>query len=164
MRFAGALGALALTGVVAGCTSSPSPSPAPVSPSAVPASAAPAWTEPASYSFLLTRGCDEAAPLARYQATVRDGRMTTSARVGGAASPGPSADVDLGPVTGDEGEEIEVPTLGELVDMAQTAADDGGRVSTVHDTADGHPVRVVVNVSGAADGDECWIVSDYHVG
>jgi hypothetical protein len=42
--------------------------------------------------------------------------------------------------------------------MAQTATDDGGQVTTAYDNTDGHPVKVVINVSGT---DECFNVSDY---
>ncbi|WP_285548215.1 hypothetical protein [Actinoplanes regularis] len=167
MRFERALCAFALVGVVAGCTSSSDPKIVESTTSAAPAVAgsAPAWTEPGSYSYKLTRGCDAAKPLGIYQATVQGGKVTGSTRVGDAtAAPDPSAAVDLGPVTGDEGEEIEVPTLGELVAMAQTSADDGGQVSTEYDTADGHPVKVTINVSGEADAAECWGISDYKVG
>lgn len=171
MRFERALCALALVGLLAGCSSS-SDEPKITDPGAsasagapIVAASAPAWTEPASYNFVLTRGCDTAAPVGKYQATVQGGAVTTSSRVGGAAAaPDPSADVDLGPVTGDEGEEIEVPTLKELVAMAQTTADDGGEVSTEYDTTDGHPVKVTINVTGEASGAECWIISDYKVG
>ncbi|BCY06782.1 hypothetical protein [Actinoplanes sp. L3-i22] len=173
MRFERALCALALVGAVAGCSSSsddakitdPGAS-APASAGApVVAGSAPAWTEPASYSFVLTRGCDAAKPVGKYQATVQGGKIANYGRVGGStAAPDPSADVDLGPVTGDEGEEIEVPTLAELVEMAQTSAEDGGQVSTEYDSGDGHPVKVSINVTGEADGTECWIVSDYKAG
>jgi hypothetical protein len=170
VRFERALCAFALVGVVAGCSSSsddPKFTEPATSASAAPVRGgpAPAWTEPASYSFVLTRGCDPAKPTGKYQATVKSGQIATSSRVGGAAAaPGPSADVDLGPVTGGEGEEIEVPTLKELVDMAQTSAEDGGEVATEYDGADGHPVKVTVNVTGEASGAECWIVSDYKAG
>lgn len=170
MRFERALCAFALVGVVAGCSSSFDDAkitdPA-VSVSAVPApdGSAPAWTEPASYSFVLTRGCDAAKPVGKYQATVQGGQIANYSRLGvPAASADPSVDVDLGPVTGDQGEEIEVPTLKELAEMAQTSADDGGEVSTEYDAADGHPVKVTINVSGEAAGAECWIISDYKAG
>ncbi|MFI1987889.1 hypothetical protein [Actinoplanes sp. NPDC020271] len=171
MRFERALCALAFAGLIAGCSSSSDepkitdPGGSASAPAPVAAASAPAWTEPASYSFTLTRGCDPAKPVGKYQATVQGGVVTTSARVGGtSASPGPSSDVDLGPVTGDGGEEIEVPTLKELAGMAQTTADDGGEVATEYDGTDGHPVKVTINVTGEAGGAECWIVSDYKAG
>ncbi|WP_436521688.1 hypothetical protein [Actinoplanes sp. HUAS TT8] len=170
MRFERALCAVALVGLLAGCSSSEKPKitdPGASASAAAPvvAASAPPWTEPASYSFTLTRGCDPAKPTGKYQATVQGGAIASSSRVGGGtAAPDPSADVDLGPVTGDGGEEIEVPTLKQLVEMAQTTADDGGEVSTEYDTADGHPVKVTINVTGEATGAECWNVSDYKAG
>ncbi len=169
MRFERALCAFALVGVVAGCSSSsddPKFTEPATSASAAPApgGSASAWTEPASYSFVLTHGCDAGKPLGTYRATVKAGKVDTYSRVGSTAAPDPSADVDLGPVTGDQGEEIEVPTLAELAEMAQTSADDGGEVATEYDRADGHPVKVTINVSGEASGAECWTVSDYKVG
>ncbi|WIM98266.1 hypothetical protein ACTOB_001861 [Actinoplanes oblitus] len=172
MRFERALCAFALVGVIAGCSSSSSepkfsePSAtAPGSGGPAATGSAPAWTEPAAYSFVLTRGCDAAKPLGRYQATVKGGKVTDYSRVGTSApAPGASAEVDLGPVTGDEGEEIEVPSLGELVAMAQTSADDGGEVNTEYDAGDGHPVKVTINVSDDPNAAECFAVSDYKVG
>jgi hypothetical protein len=171
VRFTWALSGLTLSGlalisVVAGCTSGADGKSGAVlvSPSAVAVASAPAWTEPAAYGFVLTRGCDDAKPLGRYQVTVAAGTVTKSDRLDAPeAEPSSSADVDLGPVAGDGEEEIEVPTLGELVDMAQTATDDGGQVSTTVDATDGHPVKTSINVSddGAASAAECWTVSNY---
>ena len=172
MRFERALCALILGGLVGGCTSGgdegdakPTVVDPATSASAAPAGSPPAWTEPGAYTYTLTRGCDAAAPLGRYQATVANGAVTAATRVGvSAASPAPSAEVDLGPVTGQEGEEIEVPTLGELVAMAETATEDGAEVSTEFDRADGHPVKVTINVADTPDGAECWSVGDYKPG
>ncbi|BCJ45589.1 hypothetical protein GCM10010168_90070 [Actinoplanes ianthinogenes] len=170
MRFERALCAVALVGAIAGCSSSSSDEPRFSEPSATAAGAAaagsaPAWTEPGGYSFVLTRGCDPAKPLGRYQATVKSGQVTDYSRVGAsAADPGASAAVDLGPITGDEGEEIEVPSLGQLVEMAQTSADDGGEVNTEYDATDGHPVKVTINVSDDPGAAECFLISDYKAG
>ncbi|SDT61701.1 hypothetical protein [Actinoplanes derwentensis] len=162
MRFERALCALVLVGLAGGCTSDPAdPAPA-ASGREESAAAPPAWTEPAAYTFTLVRGCDEAAPVGRYQATVKDGVVTGATRSGGpAASAAPSAEVDLGPVTGDEGEEIDVPALGQLLEMATTAQEDGAEVTTEFDQADGHPVKVSINVTDTPAGAECWTVADY---
>ena len=60
-------------------------------------------------------------------------------------------------------EEIDVPTLRELIEMAQTAADDGGQVSTTMDPKDGHPTVVSIDVSddGSTDGKSCFTITDY---
>jgi len=164
VRLGWALGGIVLVAVVGGCTSKDSGPPAWTTPSGsvVAGGSAPPWNEPASYGYVLTRGCDEAAPLGRYRVTVQNGTVTKSERLDvPQAAPSSSSDVDLGPVTGKNGEEIGVPSLRDLREMAQTAADDGGEVTTVAGT-DGHPVKVTINVSdqGAA-GAECWTVSDY---
>jgi len=164
LRLYVALAGIALVAAVGGCTSDEGKSPtwngASSAPAAV-ASDAPPFTEPAAYSYVLTRGCDDAKPIGKYKATVQNGAVTTSERVGGDVQPSASTDVDLGPITGQNGEEIEVPTLSELRDMAQTASDDGGQVTTTFDGKDGHPVKVVIDVS---EGPECFIVSDYAPG
>ncbi|WP_245665583.1 hypothetical protein [Actinoplanes subtropicus] len=160
MRLGVALGGVALLAMAGGCTDhSGSPTfHAAESPS--PATSAPPFTEPASYTFTLTHGCDAAAPLGKYKVSVRQGAVTNSQRIGGSAAPSATAssDADLGPVNGQNGEEIDVPTLGELREMAQTATDDGGQVTTTADGADGHPVKIVINVGS---GDDCWAVADY---
>jgi hypothetical protein len=157
MRVGLALGGIALVAVVGGCTSSSKP------PSfhGASASSAPPFTEPAAYSYVLTRGCDDAAPLARYRITVRDGDVTKSERLGAGAPAPASTDVDLGPVVvGQDGEEIDAPTLPGLLSMAQTATDDGAAVTTALDNHDGHPVKVTIDVEDGS-GPECFTVSDY---
>jgi hypothetical protein len=167
VRFGWALGGVAVIAIVGGCTPHPAdPSAGGGSPSAAPSGqasgSAPPWTEPGAYEFVLQRGCDANAPLARYRVTVKGGSVVTSERIDRVAAPEASADVDLGPVTGEDGEEIEVPSLRELIDMARTAADDGGEASTTYDAKDGHPVSVTINVSDEGpSGAECFTVSDY---
>lgn len=161
-----ALGGIALVAAAGGCKDSGAPAATASFVAPAPASSAPAWSEPASYHFVLTRGCDAAKPLGRYQVTVRAGAVAASQRLDRAeAEPSSSAAVDLGPATGQDGEEIEVPTLRGLLDLVQTAADDGGQVSETFDATDGHPVKVTFNVSDNASpsGAECFAVSDYAV-
>jgi hypothetical protein len=165
VRLGLALGGIALVAVVGGCTSkSATPTWNGASASAAPAvsaASAPPFTEPASYTYTLVRGCDDASPLGRYQVTVQSGAVAKSERVGAAAQPSSveaSADVDLGPITGQDGEEIEVPTLGELREMAETAAEDGAEVTTTYDTKDGHPLKVAID---NGDAPECFTVTDY---
>jgi hypothetical protein len=171
MRLRSALGAIALVAVVGGCTSHPADAPTWGSASsaspATAAGSAPPYDEPASYDFVLTRGCDDAAPLGRYRVTVRDRAVAKSVRIDTeVVQPSASAAVDLGPAAGDGAEEIEVPTLGELADLAQTATDDGAEVTRTFDAKDGHPVKVTINVSddSAASATECFAVADYAPG
>lgn len=165
LRFTWAVGGILL---VAGCTSHPASAPAWSSASSAPGvtvvSSAPPYTEPAAYGFVLTRGCDDAKPLGRYRVTVQNRAVAEADRIDTTlVQPSDSADVDLGPAAGDGEEEIEVPTLGELTTMAQTAADDGAEVSRTFDARDGHPVKVTINSSddGAASATECFAVADY---
>lgn len=164
MRVERALCALVLAGLIGGCTSSGDEKKPVVEDPSSPAAAAsaPAWTEPAAYSFTLTRGC-EAAAIGEYRATVKDGVLSAAERVGAeSVVPSTSAEVDLGPVTeGQQGEEIDVPTLGELLAMAATAGEDGATVETKFDTTDGHPVQVKINVEDDPAAAECWNVTEY---
>jgi hypothetical protein len=162
VRFGLALGGIALVAVVGGCTSDP---PAPSWSGAAPSAAGspPPFAEPAAYSYVLVRGCDAAAPLGRYRATVQNGEVVRSERLDVAVQASSSAAaVDLGPITGQDGEEIEVPTLAELLAIAQTAAEDGGEVTTTFDTKDGHPLKIDVNVSEEGpSGAECFTIAEY---
>jgi hypothetical protein len=162
VRFGWALAGVALVAVAGGCTSGGDEPRRPVDQTSTAASAPP-WTEPASYRYVLVRGCDAAKPLGRYRATVQGGEVTSSENLSAAAPDAQaSSDADLGPVTGQNGEEIEVPSLSRLLEMAETASEDGGEVSTAYDTKDGHPVKVTINVSGDGPaGAECWNVADY---
>ena len=97
---------------------------------------------------------------------MRAGVVASSQRLDRAeAEPSSSASVDLGPATGQDGEEIEVPTLKGLLGLVQTAADDGGEITESFDATDGHPVKVTFNVAGGASpgGAECFTVSDHAV-
>ncbi|WP_205650265.1 hypothetical protein [Actinoplanes solisilvae] len=163
MRLGWALGGIVLVALAGGCTSDETPQKTPVS---QPPASAPVWSEPASYSYVLARGCDDAKPLGRYQVKVADGAVASTDRLDATVvTPSAGADEDLGPATGETGEEIEAFTLQGLLDMAQTAKEDGGEVTTVADGTDGHPVKVVINVSDEGPaGAECWNVSDYKAG
>jgi hypothetical protein len=131
-----------------GCTSSPAPASSSVpGPAEVAASSAPAWNEPASYRFTLQRHCNRGPAIGTYHVTVDGGKVVAAERVGPAAS-------------GEE--EIDVPTLGGLLQIAGTAADDGSDVITRYDPADGHPIEVTINLDAeAADGASCFTVTDY---
>ncbi|MFD0517076.1 DUF6174 domain-containing protein [Paractinoplanes durhamensis] len=161
------VGGLALMALVGGCSShaetptwngasaSASPAPKPVS-----ADKAPVFAEPFQYSYTLTRGCDAKAPLGRYNVVVKSGDVESAKRLGSSTVASPSANVDLGPAAGQDGEEIDVPTLAELMTMARTAIDDGAAVKSTYDAVNGHPISVVIK---ADDSKECFAVSDYDV-
>jgi hypothetical protein len=140
----------ALLALVSGCTSGSSqPGPAPAAgASEVAAGSAPPWHEPAKYGFVLERQCNRGPSMGRYQVEVENGEVVKADRIDGRTAAGE--------------EEIDVPSLSGLLDLAQTAADDGGEVTTKFDAADGHPTAVSFNVSDdATDGASCFLISDY---
>jgi len=128
---------------LAGCTSGGGNDPAPAPP-ASPAGSPPPWTEPADYSFVADRTCDGVTSAGRFRITVTGGEITRSERIDGK------------PTEGEE--EVEVPTLGGMLEAVQTAIDDGAEATTRHDPADGHPIAVTID-----RGEEvtCFQVSEY---
>lgn len=141
------IAAAALVVLLAGCSSPDEPAPAPAPASAAPASA-PAWTEPANYTFIADRICAGGESLGRYRVTVTGGTVTASERIDGKTAEGE--------------EEIQVPTLGELLDLASTAVEDGADATTAFDPADGHPVEVSINrAEEATGGADCFKISEY---
>lgn len=136
------LAVVVLAAALTGCTADPAPAPAPTTVAASP----PAWTEPADYGFVLERRCDGGEDLGRYRVTVRDGAVTGAERIDGRTAAGE--------------EEIDVPSLGQLMELTRTAIDDGAQATTVHDPADGHPTEVVID---RGDGPECFRISEYAV-
>jgi len=130
-----------LAPAAAGCTSTPE-----LPPTDGLLVSAPAWTEPAGYRFVVDRKCGDGPSLGRYRVTVQDGAVTGAERIDGTTAAGE--------------EEIQVPTLGELMDLATTATDDGAEATVSLDPADGHPTEVRVQ----RDTEECFVVSDYSVG
>ncbi|AGL15734.1 DUF6174 domain-containing protein [Actinoplanes sp. N902-109] len=143
------LGAATLLALAAGCTSSSDsdkpPSQQPPSTAASP----PAWVEPPNYSFVVERRCEGKESLGTYRVTVTAGQVASSERTDGKTAAGE--------------EEIEVPTLSGLLDLAHTAADDGGTMTTSADPADGHPTAVSFDVSDGQDNEDntCFLISDY---
>ena len=132
------IAAAVLVLLAAGCTSTPTPRvdvPMLGSP--------PAWTEPAGYSFVADRKCGDQPSQGRYRVTVRDGEVAGTERIDGRTAEGE--------------EEIEVPTLGQLKDLATTATEDGAEATVSLDPADGHPIEVRIK----RDVQECFVISEY---
>ena len=146
MRYARALCGIALVAALTGCTDD---EPAAAPPTFVAPASAPAWSEPADYTFVADRQCEGGPSLGRYRVTVAGGEVARAERIDGKTASGE--------------EEIEVPTLGGILDLAQTAADDGGSMTVQADPADGHPVRISFDVSepGEGGGATCFLISDY---
>jgi Family of unknown function (DUF6174) len=150
VRFKLALCAIAVVAAVGGCTSaSPDRPPASAPATAAVVGSPPPWTEPAKYGFVLDRQCGGGPSGGRYQVVVSGSQVVTADRIDGKTAEGE--------------EEIEVPTLGELLEMAQTAVDDGGQVSTTMDPKDGHPTVVSIDVSddGSTEGKSCFTITEY---
>ena len=145
------LAALFLSAIVlvGGCTAD---KPAPVgtfAPGTSTAASPPPWTEPASYGYVLERRCAGGPSKGIYRVKVRGGQVASADRIDGKTAEGE--------------EEIEVPSLGELLDMATTAEGDGAAVTTVSDLRDGHPTSVIIDVEGdgGRGNSSCFLVSDY---
>ena len=146
MRHARALCAIALVTALAGCTES---EPAAAPPTFVTPASAPAWSEPADYAFVVDRQCEGGPALGKYRVTVAAREVTGTERIDGRTASGE--------------EEIEVPSLGGILELAQTAADDGGASTVKADPADGHPVAVTFDVSDGSEpeGKTCFLISDF---
>jgi uncharacterized protein DUF6174 len=138
MRIARAWCGIALIAALGACTDEKT------APTAAASASAPAWTEPANYVYVVDRRCEGGASEGRYRVTVRAGQVASVDRIDGQTASGE--------------EEIDLPTLGGLLDLARTAADDGGQMSTSADPVDGHPVAISFDVS---DGPTCFIITDY---
>jgi hypothetical protein len=141
-------GVVVLLALIGGCTSSPAGKSASPAADAAPATVTgspPAWTEPAKYGFVVDRQCAGGPSLGRYRVSVENGAVVKADRIDGRTAEGE--------------EEIEVPSLGGLLDLARTAADDGGAVSSTVDPKDGHPTAVSIDLS--ADGPSCFAITDY---
>ena len=130
----------------AGCTS-PAETPPPAA-NVSTAGSPPPWTEPADYGFVVDRKCGDGPSLGVYRVAVQDHAVAGVSRIDGKTASGE--------------EEIEVPTLAGLLELAQTAIDDGADATTTFDTADGHPVQVSINrAEEATGGADCFIVTEY---
>jgi hypothetical protein len=136
-----AAAALALTG----CTSDDEPA---AQPSATAAGSPPPWSEPPNYSFVADRTCDGTTSTGKFKITVAAGEIAKTERTDGKATEGE--------------EEVEVPTLGGMLEAVQTAIDDGADATTTHDPADGHPTSVVINRAEEENGGAtCFKISEY---
>lgn len=160
MRFVRSMCGIALVAVLAGCTDGPAaapsnpapPNPA-VSGSAASASGpAPVWNEPADYGFVVDRQCEGRPSLGKYRVQVTARQVVSVERVDGKTASGE--------------EEIEVPSLGGMLDLAQTAAEDGGATTVKADPADGHPTLISFDVSEGSDaaGGTCFVITEYAPG
>ncbi|HEU4346687.1 MAG TPA: DUF6174 domain-containing protein [Actinoplanes sp.] len=127
--------------LVAGCTAVPDET-APIRTAGSP----PAWTEPSGYRFVVDRACDGEPSRGRYRVTVQDGEVASTERIDGKTAAGE--------------EEIQVPSLAGLMELARIATDDGAEATVARDPADGHPTEVRIK----RDAEDCFVVSEYAIG
>ncbi|MEU4217982.1 DUF6174 domain-containing protein [Actinoplanes sp. NPDC026623] len=146
MRFARLFCGIALVAAIAACTDD---KPVATPPSASTPASAPAWQEPANYAYVVDRRCGTGPSEGVYRVTVTGGAVAGIERIDGKTASGE--------------EEVELPTLGGLLDLAQNAADDGGEMTTSADPADGHPVAISFDVSEGAGEPTCFTITEYAV-
>jgi hypothetical protein len=110
--------------------------------------AAPAWSEPSHYRYVLEAGCNMGPSMGTFAVEVTKGRVTHLER---RDPPGTAAGA-------------RVRTLGELFADLRKAKRAGQESVIVQDATDGHPVVVTFNMSQMPlDGATCFKVSDYAV-
>lgn len=151
----GAIVLLAALGGLSGCVDRPTTPPTTAGkPPRAPGSA-PAWSEPASYSYVLESSCGEPALIGRFAIAVSAGRVTAVQGLDESARRAAQIrDAEL------------VPTLGELVMEADTAREDGAdEVHTEMDPTDGHPTVIRIDRDrNAVDDEACYAISTYTIG
>ena len=163
MRIRGLLSGIVLVAALAGCAqtaatggaSAPEPAAAPVSAPAAAPAAKKGWTEPPAYKFTLTSTCGERALIGRYRVTVRSGMVTATEGLDDAARK--ALMLHLSRL---------VPTLGQLLDEANTARRQGADDVVVDvDRTDGHPTSIRIDPRrDAIDDESCYDISDYSAG
>lgn len=141
-----ALSAAVLLGVLlcptAACDSSASPETGETS--AEPLGAA--WREPASYAYTLTTTTQVLA--GTFRVAVRDGAVTSA--------------VGLDADSRDQLQRWhdEVPTIGALLERLRQARSEGAHIAEAEYAADGHPVRITLDIAENAIDDEALYVLD----
>jgi hypothetical protein len=146
VRFARLSCGIALVAAVGACTDDQQ---AAAPPSFVTPASPPAWHEPADYAYVVDRRCENGPSEGVYRVTVQGGAVAGIERIDGKTASGE--------------EEVELPTLGGLLDLAQTAADDGGQMTKSIDPKDGHPTMITFDVSEGAATPTCFVITEYVV-
>jgi uncharacterized protein DUF6174 len=104
------------------------------------------WQEPADYAYTLTSECGERGLIGTFRVTVTDGRVAAFEAVSG----------------GTDVRRSEVPTIGELLDEAERAREDGADSVEVEEAADGRPTRIDIDyITNAIDDEACYGISRY---
>ncbi|MFJ2241523.1 DUF6174 domain-containing protein [Streptomyces sp. NPDC087859] len=112
--------------------------------------AAPAWEEPASYTYTLTSSEGERALIGTFRITVRGGEVTKAVGLDDSARrvvrqlPG------------------EVPTLGALLEELEQARGDDADTAQARYAADGHPTSIELDwEKNAVDDEVRYDITDY---
>lgn len=109
--------------------------------------ASPTWSEPSEYTFVLTTGCTRGFYEARYRVVVRDGQTVSA--------------TGMNPMAWDHAD-YQAPTMGELHTWITASEPGDSRIRRDRDPVDGHPVVFGFDPEAmAADGGECYAVSEY---
>jgi hypothetical protein len=155
VRFRSFLCGALLLAALAGCAPSNGGGPAdPADPAGAATATATAWAEPANYSYVLEASCGERALIGRFRVTVTNAQVSRTEGLDPAARRASMLRLaDL------------VPTLGRLLDQAETARRNGAaKVEVQTDPADGHPTSIQIDeVADAVDDEECYAISDYTI-
>jgi hypothetical protein len=129
---------IAASAALAGCTGSAAPVAGP--------STAQAWTEPASYAYTLLTTCGERSGLGLFRVWVRDGRVERAKPMRQWS--------DLLPLR-------EMPTVGDIIQIAAAAERDGADEVRVTRASDGRPRWVSIDyTTNAIDDEACYRVTD----
>jgi hypothetical protein len=110
------------------------------------------WQEPRDYDFVISLLCGEPNFMGNLMVKVRHGEI--------AEVEPQDPDYDSVPLPSPP---EQVPTLGDLLRLAQRAgADDGAKVTFTADPHDGHPIEIVIDWNrDAIGGEECYEVDSY---
>lgn len=142
VRTRGLLYGLVLLLAVAGCARESEP----------PAAAPPAWTEPAAYKFTFESTCGAGPLQGQFRAAVENGAVVSSEGLDDRARRALMLRIaDL------------VPTLGAMLADADEAKARGVTVTIEHDSADGHPLSIMVD-DPDIDQEKCIRILDYATG
>ena len=110
------------------------------------------WEEPERYEFTLDSSCGERWLLGRFRVMVKDGEV---AEVEG-------LEEQARDVVGEQRGRESVPTLGQLLDEAAVARQEGADVVEVEMTDDGQPRYIAIDWDeDAIDDEACYVISDY---
>ncbi|MBW1597090.1 DUF6174 domain-containing protein [Streptomyces sp. JJ38] len=107
---------------------------------------APEWSEPPNYAYTLTQSCGFNVLGGTYRVTVTEGRTTEWEPVGENHTPG----------------NVEVPTIGGLLEKAEKAERDGADSVEVKRAEDGRPTLIEIDrYANGIDDEVCYEITGY---